>query len=572
MNSVAPKHLPIAAALMLTALAYLVPSPELGWLSDDYTLVFGTALRPWPTLGEALRIGGQGALSVHRPLCYPLIGYIAGWLGTPWAHVLQAGFHLLCAFVCYLLLRRLRWATAPAALATAGFGVAPWISQPVFWWSAVCTIVSSILVLLAVHAYVSWRRGNSRRPLPLLACLVFAFTSLLLYELWLAGFVLFWTVEAYLQRIERPTESNSWPRSILLAVRHSWPVLTPYFVWAVIFRLTYHGSIHQPHVSLVRIPLVLFSIHLRVYHWLADTPWVTGLRNGMEALATKQGIITLAALLATIVWFKISHEPASSRVVSDPSCDSAPVVFSGGVPLAETLFLAWGIFLASRLVFVLQGGIATHTRHNYGAAIGAAIAGVAVLIWLQTLQPKRTARNVLEMLAAVILLGFAITTAGIGFQYRSTAAAEEETYQLLAGALPRLPRAATLIVISGPTFGRGEMPYFGESNGIWLENRLLALRPDIHAFVVASIELDGRTISMTVDRPRLGGRALVRLPISEANLFYWCNGRLVEAGSQVIRTCRRTEAPLLTVPSGDRDAGSIHRGAELNMDAMKDLG
>jgi hypothetical protein len=536
MNAVAPRHLPIAAALMLTALAYLFPSPGLGWLSDDYSLVFGTAIRPWPTLGEALRVGGEGDLSVHRLLCYPFIGYIAGSLGAPGAHIFQAGLHLLCAFLCYMLLRRLRWAAAPAALATAGFGVAPWISQPVFWWSAVCTIVSTIFVLLAVHAYVSWRRSDNSRFLPLFACLGFAFTSLLLYELWLAGFVLFWTVEAYLQRIERPMESNSWPRSIVTAIKKSWPVLAPYAVWAVLFWLTYHGSVHQPNVSLKRIAIVFFSIHLRAYHWFTDTPWITGLRDGVKSLATMPGTVTIAALLAIVAWLKMSRESASSQVASGSGYEDSPVVSSAGIRMAEALFLAWGVFLASRLVFILQGGMATHTRHNYGAAFGAAMAGVALLTWLQSRQRKRSIRKVLEISGATIVLGWAITTAGIGSQYRRTAVAEEETYQLLADTLPRLPPSASLVVVGGPTFTRGEMPYFSESSGIWLEKRLLPLRPDIHAFVVASIELDRETFSMTVDRPRLGGTH-VRLPISRAYLFYWCNGRLVKAASLPVRTC-----------------------------------
>ena len=531
------ESVPILAALSMAFVAYLVVAPALRWLSlDDYLLVYGTPMRPWPTFLGALRDGGGGSLSTHRLLCYPFIGYVGGWLGPAAAHALQGGLHLVCAAVFYALLRRLRWAPAPAALATAGFAVAPWASEPVFWWSAVCTILSTLFVLLAAHAYVSWSRSDYRSRLVLLTCIGCAFVSLLLYELWLAGYILFVAIEMWLTRANLEAHATSRVRSIVLAVKRSWPLSVPYLVWVIIFMLTYRAAVHRPQFDAVRVPIVLASIHLRAYHWFAGTPWVSALGAGSElppwalAVAAAAGVLMFRAVVGP------SRDRVAAANIESSGAEREPLVSVTRVPLLEVLWLSWGMFLASRLVFVFQGGVATHTRHNYGAAIGVAMAGAGVVTWLQSIRPSKTLHLALGLTAAATLLVCTITTAGLGVQYREMAKAEELTYEVAAASWSSGEPDSTIVVVGQPEVARGEAAYFPEESGVGLERRLRLSDSGVHAYIVPSADVDGEYLNFIVDRRPRGNQVLMRLQIRRTTVLIWRRGHLERLTSSPFRT------------------------------------
>ncbi|MEA3212631.1 MAG: hypothetical protein QOE70_5688 [Chthoniobacter sp.] len=504
-------HLPILAALLGGALAYGIAAPSIGWVSDDYALVYGAPLKPWPGLEEAFLAGGEGHFSVHRLLCYPFLGYVGGMLGPAASHVLQVLLHLGCGWLLYALLRRLRWPATDAAWAAAGFLVVPWVSQPVYWWSSVCTIVSTIFIMVAAHAYLAWSRDGGRW---LWACLGCIFVALLFYELWLGSFVLFYGLELYLRSTGSHTAKDSWGRIAWHALRRSWPVLIPYALWMVAFLAFHRAATHQPTFSLLRVPVVFLSIHLRAIHWLIDTPWGSALVHGLAAIVSVGGIAVVAALAITLRACRNQRPQLDSARASIPN-------------LPATLLLAWSTFLAARLVFILQGGIATHTRHNYGAAMAVAIAGAALLRWMEDRCSAGGARRAVRWGAGAGLAICAVSSAGIGVHYRATSAAEEATCRQLVPVLPALPPDCMVLVVGDPTGTRGELGYFSEENGIWLERRLQAYRPGVAAFAAATVAADGDFLLIETAARTSAVTPPHRAARDQVALFRWQDRRLV---------------------------------------------
>ena len=496
------RHFSILAALLAGLLAYGVAAPAIGWVSDDYSLVYGGPLQSWPRVADAFLAGGEGHFSVHRLLCYPLIGYVGGVLGPAAAHVLQVLLHLLCGWLFYALLRRLRWPAVDAAWATATFLVVPWVSQPVYWWSSVCTVVSTIFIMIAAHAYVAW----SRKEGPWLwACLICIFVALLFYELWLGSFVLFFGLEFYLRSIDRQLQPSSWSRRAGDALRRSWPALIPYAVWMILFLALHRPEAHQPTFSLVRVPIVFLSIHLRAIHWLLDTPWRSALVDGFRVLASLTGGVLLVALAV------ICCADRSARAKTSESA----------LELAPALWLAWSVFLAARLVFILQGGVATHTRHSYGAAMGVAIAFAALLRWAQNRWPAARVCRILSLCAGGALAVCTVASAGIGVHYRETSAAEEKTCRQLIPKLPSLPGGSTIVVAGDPTGTRGELAYFSEEDGAWLERILRAQRPDISAVVATDVKAAGDYLVIMTAARATSRTVPLQIERNHTVLFRW---------------------------------------------------
>lgn len=503
---------PIIVALLAGALAYGLAAPSIGWMSlDDYALVYGAPLRPWPGVADAFLAGGEGRFSVHRLLCYPFIGYVGGSFGQAASHVFQVLLHLLCGWLVYAFLRRLRWAGTDAAWAVAAFLVVPWVSQPVYWWSAAPTIVSTIFILLAAHAYLTWVREGGRW---LWACLASIFVAMLFYELWLGGFVLFFGLDVYLRLTEPGAAKDSWGRIAWRAFRRSWPVMIPYLLWTVAFLAFHRTETHQPAFSLLRAPVVFLSIHLRTMHWLTDTPWLQAFELGLGVLVSMAGGVLLAALVIALLGCLRQGRGSAPEHESPPS-------------LGATLLLAWSVFLAGRLVFILQNGVATHTRHSYGAAIAAAIAFAAVLRWSLDRCPSGGARNAVRWCAGGALAVCVVVSAGIGVHYRETSAAEEATCSQLVPILPALPPDSTILVVGDPTGTLGETAYYAEGDGMWLGRRLRVHRPDVSAIVATGVEEEGDFLLIETAARKISRAEPWRVPRAHVSIFRWVEQRLI---------------------------------------------
>lgn len=506
-------------AIVLGALVFLPSSLDRNWFSDDYVLAYGIGGEPVPSLGEALRVGGGGKLSIHRLLCYPFIGYVGGGLGPRLAGVLQVGLHLLVAWLLGLLLLRLDWPPASSAFAVALFAVSPWSTQPVVWWSAVCTVVSTVLLVLAAHAYLSWSISGHRRWQWLTGALLLMQVALTLYELWLVAYPLFVALEFYRRRASATDPTAVWHRDAMAALTRASVMLMPSLIYIALFVFAGHGGTHNPSLSLSRIPAVLLSIHFRVYHWLADTPWTVALDEGLPALTSGPGVLAFMLLAASSVlilrrWLHANRgtEPTTAKLL-----------------VAEGLLLSWGWFLASRLVFLAQGGVATHTRHNYGAAMAAAMALAVAHSWAsRSSRDRPLRRGVLILASALVLSALALTTMGISRDTAVNSRAEQDTFhQVLPAALSQGEGGAVLVV-GAPSPRRTELAYYSEKQGLWLNFRLRKASPGTSAYVVddARREGDSWVFAATRRGDTSAGQTTVRLPLNRTAVFRWVDGRL----------------------------------------------
>jgi hypothetical protein len=434
--------------------AYAPTIASIGWFSDDYDLVYGL-YREVPTFEQSLRIGGGGVLSVHRLLCYPLIGYLGQFLGPGGAHCFQFALHLACGGMVFVLLRQLFFRSGIALVASALFVVSPLASQPVFWWSAVCTIIATLCILLAGIVHVRYTATRRRWLLPIAAGLALA--SLLFYELWLAGFLLLWGVSY--GRVAIRSRRGSL-RDLIVSFALTAPLLVPYVLWALLFKLNPPVHAHSPVFSPIRVVIVFASIHVRavqqVFEWPTLQSVVVALRNdGVLMLAAMLAVSTVVVLLAMRTTRR--ERPAASSGVQRKQ-------------LVSRLLVAWSVFLASRLVFILQGGIATHSRHTYGAAIAAAIVVAVLFETFRRQVTSSVSRGALAAALTVLLLACGLSARGVALNYVAFSKAEHNALEALHAALDRAgaDNRCPVFVIGTPDHFQGEFNFFSEDHGNWL--------------------------------------------------------------------------------------------------------
>lgn len=529
--SVTSFYLSLAAYFIV--LAAYPPTMHPGWHGDDYNQVFGTPLTPVLSLLDALRLGGMGSLSPARLLNFPLMGY-GGWLlGPVWAYRFQAGVHWVCALLLFGLLFQMGWSQRRAALTSALFGCAPWLSQSVYWWAAVSVPVESLLVLLAFLGHLKWRRGGSRSSIWLGASLLLQFTARFFYESWLLAPIAILGMELVLSR----AEGLGWRLNISRSLKRTAVHLIPYILWAGCFLLVDDSGVRQPSRSVVRFFISLISVHARVINWFTDISWLTVLRDGLREARSEGTFILMSLILVGLFIYERRHQPTESSYVE-----------TGKFDWLSTLILAAGFYWGSRLVFTLGGGIDTHTRHHYGGSMGLAIFVSGILENIVARGGR--ARRVGIALEIALPLLLALASLGIGVHYRETARAEEATYKMLLADAKATPAGSVMIVTGRPTQTRGELEFYETCEGVWLEFRLRAMVPGIRAYVVDEVEIENGVLRTIVHSRQswtppirkseyrstepvppkeamLGGGAYrLELPMHSVKIYDWKDGKL----------------------------------------------
>ncbi|MBC7782562.1 MAG: hypothetical protein H7144_01880 [Burkholderiales bacterium] len=477
---------PLLLALALGAFAYIVHAPMLGMTSDDYVTIFGTELTPIPAVHESLALGSYGKITPVRLLSQPFNGYVPLWIGLPAAHVLQVMLHLLTGLTLYFLLRRLGWTTVNSGWASAFMLVTPGAIQAVTWWTANLAISVSLIMLLAAHAYLSWSR-NPRRIGMLLLCCALCFFQLLFYELWLAGFIVFWAIELYIQ----PAGSSLFKTLIRSTKRASITIL-PFILWVILAKLTYTADHREAHVTLFRVPVVFISTQVRCLQSMLLQPWQNASIEGLKTLTSPAGmilgVISLLLLILSLRSEKYTESKGDDRKF----------------PLGRALMLAWLILLASRMVFILQNGVAMHTRHNYGATVGVAIGLAACLAFtLNQLKSLPAAQWVVRGVAGIVVIIFTLTSAGISSTFANTTRDEEGVYQALLPVAKNMDGRQVILIKEPTAKVYLDHTFYDEFDGVWLEERLQFHNPKVFAYVVPDIQRDAATITFR-SRKHLG--------------------------------------------------------------------
>jgi hypothetical protein len=471
--------LPLCVFALMAAFVLPIAS-EILWTSDDYVLVYGLDGRPIPTWSEALSQGGEGQVSAQRILGYPWNGYVARALGPSASHVLQVWLHLGCGAVVWWLLRKLRFSHETATWSVVFFLLSPWASQTLFWWCCNGGSIHSSLIILAGIVFL--RSEDSSRPwLWITAACCLVFLALTLYELWLASWPMFVVVGWYRQRVLRGGPLIQWAQ-IQNAVVRALPLLLPFLVWGVWFKLSHSAdAARNPVVVPSRMLIVFFSTQVRSLQLMFEISWKEAIENGLRVMAEHRILLAQAVALVGMIalWRYLSGRRPPSEADNDVAMQSA----SPMTRLIERLILAWIVLLSSRLVFMLQGGVAMWTRHNYGASIAWGIVFGAMVEFLQI----RCSRRLVSAAAAAVVAVMGISMVGIADQYSDVSQLEERVFQEISAEVSTSAhRIDTVVVVGTPEPTWGEMGFYFERSGRWLHNRLRTKFPEINAYVVAA--------------------------------------------------------------------------------------
>lgn len=174
-------------ALIVAAIVFvLAPGVHGDWGRDDYFQLAFVRLvgSPWPLFAhDHFPVPG----SVFRPLGFASMWLGAQWFGTDYAlHAWSdIALHAAVALALFALLRRLRIAPWPAALATLAFALHPAAAGPALWWSARFDLLATLFVLLALVSAVAYRDDGDRRWLA--AALLAALAAMLSKEIGLVA-------------------------------------------------------------------------------------------------------------------------------------------------------------------------------------------------------------------------------------------------------------------------------------------------------------------------------------------------------------------------------------------------
>jgi hypothetical protein len=450
----------LSAVAVLVLAATLSYSPLLfggGWFSDDYMFVYGHQEVPLPPFEASIRSPGAGSISVARTFSHALIGY-GGWsLGELGAMLVRVCSHAINGILFFLLLTRLRLAFPVSLGAALIFVTAPWHTQAVVWWSVVHLGLAITWALLALLAYCAWLGSGGIWRLLLSQILVFA--SLMTYEQGLASWLAFFGVALMQTAQLDDLNSKIWMRALRKAFAVSWPMLIPFALWTGLYLLTYplETNTRTPKVALDRNLIALASTHLRWFDSVWRIPWLDLCKQGLASMtllaAALTGIVAIAA--AWLLGWRRAKETA-------PRTDSMQLVLS--------LVFSYLLFAGFRLVFVMQGATSTATRNSYGANMGVALAITSVAYFVLAGKLRRPV--LYSLVLTVFCLANVVVTRGEAWHVARNIQDERIVFEKAVAVLTGDPQADSLAVVVTKSLTNGEIDFYEEFDGGWLEYRL----------------------------------------------------------------------------------------------------
>lgn len=144
---------------------------------DDFQVYANPFLNP-PTFESIGRLWAHAYQQLYVPLAYTILAVIAGVARTPAHldaslgsavsldpvafHVVSVGLHVLNAWLCFLLVRRLTGRTRVAWICTLVFALHPLQLESVGWISELRGVTSATFALVALYTFVLSRRGTDQ--------------------------------------------------------------------------------------------------------------------------------------------------------------------------------------------------------------------------------------------------------------------------------------------------------------------------------------------------------------------------------------------------------------------------
>jgi hypothetical protein len=382
-------------------------------------------------------------------------------------------------------------------VATSWFIVAPWLSEPVLWWSASCLTISTACMLTAAHFFINGISTPSTRSLLwiFLACLG-AFLALCFYDMWIPGFLLFFGIWVLLSFDSRLPLSDLFRRRTSV---YAGAMAIPFVLWCglVIFIGPRSGQELRLNLSPYQIPITLASLHLRIANWFISAAgghspdWLASWKLGIAAFASPTVLLlfisgfVLLVLISVFFAAKAGKDDEAVKSILRTSVQSCQNDLKFSADRAErrrsfeifplrTLFFAWMFFLASRLAIVLQGGTALSGRFNYGAGMAMALAAATLAGWAWHRWCKHSfGLRWLSTIGFIVSVGLmALATVGHAQHIALSSQAEAYTIRTLTQELAKRPEIRSILVVGTPVPDTAApdavLNYFSEGDGYWL--------------------------------------------------------------------------------------------------------
>lgn len=300
------------------------------------------------------------------------------------------------------------------------------------------------------------------------------------------------------------------------------------------------GGADRVSVDVRDLPFAFVLVQLRTLQWPLDVQWRWTWLAAEQAFHSTAGVLILVAEAAVLALLSVSWVRGALRARGGAATQTE--IAQERVPVWASLVLAWSLLLGSRIVLILQQSISRFdTRLAYGASMGIAVAGVALVsgaIHHRLVGVRLRAMAGPMVLAVVLMLGWAV--AGVGVHYANTSQAEAQTLRTLEHWMASSPspiRGATIVVVAAKSVtaqGTRDLGYFNERDGDFLDYVMKRRCPDCDTFVTEQVDCVGTRNTIAVhdetetDRTQPVSNGRVTLS-DQAVFFRWTGQALVPA-------------------------------------------
>jgi hypothetical protein len=436
----------VAAVTVLSALPYL---PRLGFYSDDWSLLAAFTFAPHSSLTE-LVLGGFSARPVQG--LYLVVLFRLFGLHPLGYHLVNTAVIAASMALFYLLLVRLRFARTVSFAATLLLVMLPQLSTVRVWYSAFQVPLSMALMLVSLHAQLSYFRHGGARWLVL--AVAAAALSVAAYEIFaplIGGFAAVLLLQQW-RRLRRAAAATRWRLAM------STTAVLGLLILAIVYKVAVSGRA-GPVGDPTRYLLGLHQLVRLDYDWRTDsglnivaTPrahfWepVAGWWAGAKALISGDAgleVIAISLLIAALACWRLSaseHDrPRSGR--------------------RQLLLLGIAAFLLGNATFLIVPAVAfTSTgidnRVQVAAAIGVAMVFASLLcIASRAVAGPRRRLGFAAVIALVVAVGF-VRLSGIEGYWADAPALQKRVLGAARADLRGVPANSTIIL-------DGVCPYFG---------------------------------------------------------------------------------------------------------------
>jgi hypothetical protein len=411
-----------AALLLLTFLSAVPYVFRLGFYGDDWAILASFTRDGITDLSTIFP--GRPFQAAYAVLLFELFGRSP--LGY---HLTNTAAIAAASLLFYLLLIRLRLFRAEAFAAAVVFALLPQLSTTRVWISAVQIPVSMILMLLSLHAQLTFARGG--KTIHAVVAVAAAVLSVAAYEIF-APFIAAFPLGLFLAgRRDRRTTALALGMACLLLVVIAYKILASHRAPLPDSQHYLHGLqklVARDYDWRTGAGLNIYAA-AEVYVWLTIKGWL----HAVMAIGSFRIIAVLAAAgVAALSAWRLSAEPADDR---DRSARRGGMLLLG----IAAFLVAHTIFLIVPSIVFAPTGIAN--RMLVGVAIGLAM----ILVGALSLA-LRGERHAFALVMSLVIFCAALRMEQIAEYWAEAPALQQRVIAAARHDLRNVPAGSTIIV------------------------------------------------------------------------------------------------------------------------------